>query len=108
MAQPPDPSQLREWARTMTGPVIFPDDTAYDSARKVWNRAIDLRPAAVVRAAGVDDVVRTIEFSRTHDVRLAVRSGGHSQAGHGTCDNGIVLDLGSFRSVSVDETARVV
>jgi len=107
MAQPPDPATLRQWAGTLTGPVIFADDAAYDSARMVWNRAIDRRPAAVIRAAGVDDVVRTIEFARTYDVRLAVRSGGHSQAGHGTCDGGMVLDLGSFRSVVVDETSRV-
>lgn len=108
MAQSPDTATFHQWARTLTGPVIFPDDAAYDSARVVWNRAVDLRPAAVIRAASVDDVVRTIEFARTNNVQLAVRSGGHSQAGHGTCDGGVVLDLGSFRNVAVDGVARVV
>ena len=110
LARPVRPQRTmanEETAELLAGE-IFPEDAAYDSARIVWNRAIDLRPAVVVRAAGVDDVVRTVEFARIQDVRLAVRSGGHSQAGHGTCDDGIVLDLGSFRSVAVNDTARIV
>jgi len=107
MPQPPDAAALRAWAGTLTGPVILPDDDAFDAARVVWNRAIDRRPAAIARVADVDDVVRTLEFARAQELQLAVRSGGHSQAGHGTCDGGIVLDLGGFRNVSVDPRARV-
>ena len=102
-----DPALLREWAATLACPVIFPDDAAYDSARRVWNRAVDLHPAAIVRCAGVDDAVRTLAFAQARGARLAVRSGGHSQAGHGICDGGLVLDLGSFRGVAVDEQRRV-
>jgi FAD/FMN-containing dehydrogenase len=102
-----DPFTIRQWAGTLDGPVIVPTDDAFDSARLVWNRAIDVQPLAVVRCAGLEDVVRTIDFARTQEVPVAIRSGGHSQAGHGTCDGGIVVDLGSFRSVGVDDTGRV-
>ena len=88
--------------------MILPSDEAFDSARLVWNRAIDLQPAAIVRCANVEDVTRAIDFARMHGAQVAIRSGGHSQAGHGTCDGGLVLDLGSFRSIGVDETARLV
>jgi len=108
MAQPPDSATLRGWAGTLSGPLILPGDAAFNAARVVWNRAIDVHPAAIVRCADVGDVVRTIEFARTSDLPLAVRSGGHSQAGHGTCADGIVLDLGSFRSVDVDRAAGLV
>ena len=60
MPQPPDAAALRAWAGTLTGPVILPDDDAFDAARVVWNRAIDRRPGAIVRVADVDDVVRTL------------------------------------------------
>jgi FAD/FMN-containing dehydrogenase len=106
MPQPLDSAKLRQWAGILTGPVVLPADDAYDSARIVWNRAIDRRPAGIVRCADADDVARTIEFARMHDVLLAVRSGGHSQAGLGTCSDGLVLDLSSFRSVGVDAEAR--
>jgi hypothetical protein len=107
MPQPLDTDTLRQWADTLTGPVILRGDTAFDAARVVWNRAIDQQPAAIARVADVADVVRTLEFVRAHDLLLAVRSGGHSQAGHGTCDAGIVLDLGGGRSVAVDTGTRV-
>ncbi len=107
MAQPLDSITLRRWAGTVTGPVILPGDEAFDAARVVWNRAIDVHPAAIVRCAGADDVASTIEFARMHGAPLAVRSGGHSQAGHGTCDGGIVLDLGSLRGVIVDRDAGI-
>jgi FAD/FMN-containing dehydrogenase len=102
-----DANLLRQWAAAVTGPVILPQDEAYDSARLVWNRAIDAHPAAIVRCANVEDVRRTIEFARTQSLPVAIRGGGHSQAGHGTCDGGLVLDLGSFRGVDVHEQGLV-
>ena len=103
-----DPALLRRWARTLRGPVVLPGNLAYDDVRRVWNLAIDRHPSSIVRCADVDDVRRTIEFARTHDLPLAVRSGGHSQAGHGTCDGGIVLDLGALRAQEVDRDRQVV
>ena len=86
----------------------MPGDTVYDDARRVWNRAIDRRPSAIVRCADADDVRRAIDLARTTGVPLAVRSGGHSQAGLGVCDGGIVVDLGALRAVTVDAEHRSV
>jgi hypothetical protein len=103
-----DPDVLTRVAAHLRGAMILPGDARYDSARLVWNRAVDRRPAAIVCCADVDDVRRTIDLARTARVRLAVRSGGHSQAGHATCDGGIVLDLGGLNAVHVDGSATVV
>jgi hypothetical protein len=97
-----DPAAVRKWARTLRGPVLLPGAAAYESARRVWNRGIDVRPAAIAQCSTVDDVRRTLEFARSHQLPLAVRSGGHSQAGHGTCDGGVVADLGSLRAITID------
>jgi hypothetical protein len=99
---------MRALAATLRGTVVVPGDGEYESSRKVWNRAVNLRPAAIVRCADVDDIVRTIDFAQVNRMPLAVRSGGHSQAGHGTCEGGVVLDLAALRAVDVDSTRRVV
>lgn len=102
-----NPDVLRKWATTIRGRVILPNDDAYESARRVWNLAIDRRPAAIVQCVDASDVVRGIEFARQQSLPLAVRSGGHSQAGFSTCDQGLILDLGQLKHISVDPTKRV-
>jgi FAD/FMN-containing dehydrogenase len=88
------------------GAIITRDDESYDEARRVWNGQIDRRPAIVVRCAGPADVIAAVRFAAAQDQPLAVRGGGHSFAGFGTCDDGIVVDLGAMRGVRVDPRAR--
>jgi FAD/FMN-containing dehydrogenase len=88
------------------GPVIAPGDDGYDAARTIWNGAIDRRPACVVRCTGVADVVAAVRFARAHDLRVAVRSGGHGVGGHAICDDGLVIDLSPMKGIRVDPAAR--
>jgi len=94
--------QLRERTRGM---VIDPEDPAYDVARKVYNGMIDRRPAVVVRPVNVGDVMAAVDLARENGVDLAIRGGGHSVPGFGTCDGGVVIDLSGMRGVHVDPVA---
>jgi len=106
----PSPGDLRAFAETVVGEVLTPNDEAYREARRVWNGMINRFPAAVVRCAGVGDVVDAVGFAREHDLDLAVRGGGHNVAGNATCDGGLVVDLSAMNAVRVSpstKTARV-
>jgi FAD/FMN-containing dehydrogenase len=90
----------------LNGKVIAPDDLGYDDARRVFFTGFDRRPAAIVRAADASDVSRVVNLARDSGAELAVRSGGHSRAGHSTSDGGIVLDLSAMNAVEVDAGGR--
>jgi len=90
---------LHEQAR---GEVFEPGDDGYDDARAVYNAMHDRRPRAVVRCADAADVISAVQTGRNQGLELAVRGGGHSVPGFGTCDDGIVIDLSGMRSVRVD------
>lgn len=90
----------------VTGRVIVPEDPAYDQARSVFYGGIDKRPAAIVRVADVADVRRVVDLARDGGHELAVRSGGHSIAGHSTTNGGIVLDLRSMSKIEIDTADR--
>jgi hypothetical protein len=95
-----------EAAGGFRGEVIRPGDAGYEAARRVYNGLIDRRPAMIVRAAGVADVIAAVNLAREHRLPLAVRGGGHGIAGFGTCDDGLVLDLGGMRGIRVDPGRR--
>jgi FAD/FMN-containing dehydrogenase len=86
--------------------VLTPKDPAYDEARTVVAAHIDRRPALIARVAGPDDIARVIAHAGETGSELAVRSGGHSPAGHGVSDGGIVIDLSALRSFELDAAGR--
>ena len=97
---------LREQVR---GDVISADDDGYEDARRVYNAMIDRKPLVIVRAQNAGDVIVAVHAAREHGLDLAIRGGGHSVPGFGTCDGGIVIDLSRMRGVRVDpatSTAR--
>ena len=99
--------RLQRLRDTFQGEIVTPADDTYDEARRLWNAVHDRRPAVIVRPTTIADVATAIRFARDHDLELAVRAGGHSAAGHSSCDGGLVVDLSRMRGVSVDPTTRV-
>ena len=99
---------LRSLGCGLESRVILPGDPHYDRARRVYNAMVDKRPAAIVRCAGADDVVRGIALARELDVPLAVRGSGHNAAGHAVCDGGIVVDIAALKRVELDVRRRRV
>jgi FAD/FMN-containing dehydrogenase len=97
-------TQLR--ATDITGEVLTPEDPAYDAARAVFAAHVDARPALIARVSGPDDIARLIAHARETGSELAVRGGGHSPAGHGVCDGGMVIDVSALRSFEIDRAGR--
>ncbi|MBI5964367.1 MAG: FAD-binding oxidoreductase [Chloroflexi bacterium] len=101
----PSISELRT---LFNGRVIAPDDPRYEQARTVFYGGIDCHPAAIVRVAGAGDVSRLVSVAREAGIELAIRSGGHSNAGYSTTEGGIVLDLSAMKDLQInvqDKTA---
>ncbi len=88
------------------GQLIGADNADYDTARAVWNGAIDRRPRLIARCIGTADVVAAVRCARDHGMEIAIRGGGHNVAGTAVCDDGIVIDLSAMRAVRVDADNR--
>jgi FAD/FMN-containing dehydrogenase len=88
------------------GRIILPEDAYYDEARTVFPGGIDHRPAVIVRVADAADVSQVISLARETGLELSVFSGGHSSAGYGVTDGGIMLDLRDMRKLEIDAEAR--
>jgi FAD/FMN-containing dehydrogenase len=99
---------VEELRPLLRGRLVDRADPAYDEARRVYNAMIDRHPLAVARCADAADVAAAVMWAREHDVRVAVRGGGHNGPGLGTVDDGLVIDLSALRGIHVDPVARTV
>jgi FAD/FMN-containing dehydrogenase len=100
----PHIAKLRD---VLKGDVIGPQDPGYDEARAVFYR-IDRKPGAIVRPTDANEVAYVVAVARDTGYELAVRSGGHSIAGHSVSEGGIVLDLSAMKAIEIDFETRTV
>ncbi len=98
-------SKLRS---SFKGQVIAPGDAEYDKARTVFYGGVDRYPAVIIRVVNANEVADVIALAREHDLELSVRSGGHSNAGHGVTEGGIVLDISNMKDMQIDLESRTV
>jgi FAD/FMN-containing dehydrogenase len=93
--------------RSVAGRTLALGDPDYDAARRVFLGGFDRRPAAIVRPVDAGDVASAVSLARETGLELAVRGGGHSYAGYGTTEGGIVLDLAGLAALEIDPRERV-
>ena len=106
VAGPLDEAAIQAFSSRVRGQLLRPEDDGYDEARTVFYGGFDRRPALVVRVKDATDISCVIALARESGLELAIRSGGHSVAGHSTIDGGIVLDLTEMKNLELDVEGR--
>jgi FAD/FMN-containing dehydrogenase len=86
----------------LPGRVLTAGQPGYEQRRRVWDPRHDCYPLAVVTCRSASDVEMAIAAATEHGAAIGVRGGGHSVAGLGTIEDGLLLDLSHLRSVRVD------
>src|SRR5882672_11500103 len=88
------------------GTLIRPEDSGYEEARRIWNGAIDKRPALIAQCADVDDAAHALGYARGEGLPVSIRGGGHNVGGSAISEGGVVIDFSALRGVDVDAGAR--
>ena len=91
---------------TFSGEIILPADADYEDSRATFNAMIDRRPAAIVRPRSAAEVSAAVRWARDTGLRIAVRGGGHSVAGHCVAEGALTIDLRKMHEIHVDPIAR--
>ena len=92
-------SALETLRRDFGGDIIEPGAAEYESASRA--RLASGSPACVLRPKSVGDVQAGVRFAASAGLVLSVRGGGHSYAGFGTNDGGVVIDLSQLANVEI-------
>lgn len=102
---PPDP-RLARLKTSLTATVLLPGDPDWDQARQAWQLLVDQRPAAVVVARGVDDVVATVTAAGELGLRVAPQSTGHAAGTLSSLEGTVLLRTSALDEVTVDAPSR--
>jgi FAD/FMN-containing dehydrogenase len=97
---------LEALRRTFAGDLLTNDSDGYAEARRSFNAMVDRRPAVIAQCDDSSDVALAIAFAREQQLPISVRGGGHSVAGYGLVDRGVVIDLRRMRRVRIDARSR--
>ena len=89
------------------GVLIGPDHPGYEDARRIWNGAVDRRPALIARCSTIEDAALALAFARSQGLPVSIRGGGHNVAGSALAEGGLAIDFSSLRGVRVDPARRV-
>ena len=98
-------------AATFTGQLLRPGTDDFDAAARsrIFNaRQPARRPAAVLRAAGEDDVAAGVRLARAEGLKVAVRAGGHSWAAWSLRDDTLLIDLAALTAMSYHDETGIV
>lgn len=99
-------SGLSSLRSQISGNVLVPGTIEYERARTVWNAMVDQRPGLIARCANTSDVVAAVNFARSHDLLVSVRSGGHNIAGKSVTTGSFTIDLSQMKGIEVDVQGR--
>lgn len=88
----------------LSGRVILQGEADYDTARALMYGGFDPYPGVIARVSNAADVQLVVNTARDTGLELAVRSGGHSNAGHSSSQGGIVLDVRDMKAIAIDAT----
>jgi len=101
-----DDASFEQFRSIFRGDLLTPADPGY-ADRPIFNAMHRRQPRLIARCTGTADVVDAVNFARQHGALVAIRGGGHSVAGHSSCDGGMVIDLTRMRGVVVDPVNRI-
>jgi FAD/FMN-containing dehydrogenase len=84
---------------------LRPGDDDYDTERAGFQRAVEHRPALIVRATGPDDVRAAVELAGAQGRPVAVKATGHGVT-VGADDTAVLVTTDRMTGVSIDSAAR--
>ena len=99
---------IATFQQRLRGSLVRQGDGEYDAVRALYNGMIDKRPRLIARCADVADVIAAVNFGREQQLLIAIRGGGHSGPGLGSCNDGLMIDLSLMKGRRVDPERRTV
>jgi len=83
---------------------LIQTDPGYDTERRGYNLSVEHRPAVVVPAASVDDVIAAVRYAAAHGLGVAVQATGHGPSL--SADGQVLITTSRLDGIIIDPITR--
>lgn len=87
----------------LTGRIVTPNDSDYNTARQGWNHAVQNYPYIINYCLSKTDVSNAIIWSENHQIPLRIRNGGHNYEGYSNGDCVLIIDVSEMIGITQGE-----
>jgi FAD/FMN-containing dehydrogenase len=98
---------LTQLRAQLVGNVRAARDAGYNDLRTGYNQRFSRLPAVIVSPRNVTGVQLALEYARTNNLTVTVRSGGHSSELLSVLDEAVVVDFSNMAAISIDAENKV-
>ncbi|MGJ8656566.1 MAG: FAD-binding protein [Akkermansiaceae bacterium] len=77
--------------------IYQPDSDVYQRLNTPFNSDLSFTPAAIAACTDEASVATAIRYARQHNLKVSIKSGGHSFTGSSLINNGLVIDVSAIR-----------
>jgi len=79
--------------------VLYTDNTILAAAADDFGHIVHRQPIAVLKPGSIKDIIRIIQFGRTHNIKIAARGQAHSTYGQSQVEAGVVIDMSTLNKI---------
>lgn len=97
-----------DFLRGLTGRIVTPSDSSYDTARQGWNHGVQNYPLIINYCKSREDVSNAVLWSDRHHIPLRIRSGGHNYEGYSNGNCVLVIDLSEMNGITMDKEKNLL
>lgn len=88
--------------------VLYTDNTTLAAAANDFGNIVHRQPIAVLAPGSIEDIIRIIQFARTHNIKIAARGQGHSTDGQSQVEAGVVINMSTLNKIHFIGADRAV
>lgn len=88
--------------------VLYTDNTTLVTASNDFGNIVHRQPIAVLAPGSIEDIIRIVQFGRTHNIKIAARGQGHSTYGQSQVEAGVVINMSTLNKIHSISTDRAI
>lgn len=88
--------------------LVYPEDERFEKLNQPFNLRVPKTPKCIALCSSAAGIQAAIQYAKKENIKVGIKSGGHSFENYSTLDNGLTINLSLFKSIQLKEDVAIV